>query len=52
MMNMGQVTESELLEAAQRILLLAQNFESEYQGLENLKKTATSFLSEDTEMTI
>jgi len=37
--EVGKVSREEILEASQRILYLAQNFDNEFPGLENLKST-------------
>ena len=36
---MSKMKESEILDVSQRVLYLAQNFDKEYPGLENLKKS-------------
>ena len=38
--------EDEILDVSQRVLFLAQNFDKEYPGLENLKKTHFSIITQ------
>ena len=38
--------EDEILEVSQKVLFLAQNFDSEFPGLENLKKTHFGVITE------
>jgi len=39
LINASKMMEDEILECSQRVLYLAQNFDSVFPGLENLKKT-------------
>ena len=39
LIQISRMTEGEILDVSQRVLYLAQNFEKEFPGLENLKKT-------------
>jgi len=41
----SKMAEEEILDVSQRVLFLAQNFDKEYPGLENLKKTHFSIIT-------
>ena len=42
----SKMQEDEILDVSQRVLYLAQNFDKEFPGLENLKKTHFSIITQ------
>ena len=45
-MQLSNLGEDQILEVSQKVLFLAQNFDSEYVNLENLKKTHFTIITQ------
>jgi hypothetical protein len=45
LMQVSKLSEDEILDVSQKVLYLAQNFDREFPGLENLKKTHFSVIT-------
>jgi len=46
LISASKMVEDEILDVSQRVLFLAQNFDKEFPGLENLKKTHFNIITQ------